>query len=373
MKEAKHQINVLMTTDTVGGVWTYCVELCRSLLNYNVQFTLVTAGAKMQQWQKEEIQALQNVTVFETTYKLEWMNDPWNDVNVCGELLLELEEQLEPDIVHLNSFSFGSLPFKSLTIVIAHSDVYSWWKAVHGQTPPAEWKTYYQRVRNGITGVDLVIAPSRFMFDAIKDIYVDDIEGIVIYNGRNERLFCTAKKKPVVFCMGRLWDEAKNISLVTAAASNINYKIRIAGDNKFDTFQASIENNNVTLLGKLSTSQIANELSTASIYLLPAKYEPFGLSALEAALSGCALVLADIPSLQEIWDDAAVYVDPNNPEELAEKVNSLMGNESLLKNYAAKALSKAKKYSAEIMAENYLSLYERILTQTPSLVKRETV
>ena len=42
-------------------------------------------------------------------------------------------------------------------------------------------------------------------------------------------------------------------------------------------------------------------MARASIYALPARYEPFGLSILEAALSGAALVLGDIPSLREVW------------------------------------------------------------------------
>ena len=53
---------------------------------------------------------------------------------------------------------------------------------------------------------------------------------------------------------------------------------------------------------------LARKMAEASIYALPARYEPFGLSALEAALSGCALVLGDIPSLREIWGPAAIYV-----------------------------------------------------------------
>ena len=46
--------------------------------------------------------------------------------------------------------------------------------------------------------------------------------------------------------------------------------------------------------GQLTTAEVRNVINTASIYALPARYEPFGLSILEAALSGCALVLGDI-------------------------------------------------------------------------------
>ena len=70
--------------------------------------------------------------------------------------------------------------------------------------------------------------------------------------------------------------------------------------------------------GRLTPPQMARVVSRApSIYALPARYEPFGLSVLEAALSGCALVLGDIPSLREIWDGAALFVDPDDARRAA--------------------------------------------------------
>ena len=54
-------------------------------------------------------------------------------------------------------------------------------------------------------------------------------------------------------------------------------------------------------LGKLPAAEMKLWFAHAAIYCLPARYEPFGLSVLEAGLSGCALVLGDIPSLREIW------------------------------------------------------------------------
>ena len=56
-------------------------------------------------------------------------------------------------------------------------------------------------------------------------------------------------------------------------------------------------------------------LRRATIFALPARYEPFGLSALEAGLAGCALVLGDIP-MREVWHDAAMFVPPEQPAAL---------------------------------------------------------
>ena len=59
--------------------------------------------------------------------------------------------------------------------------------------------------------------------------------------------------------------------------------------------------------GELSESEMRELLSRAAIYIATSKYEPFGLAPLEAALSRCAIVANDIPSLREIWGDAALY------------------------------------------------------------------
>jgi glycosyltransferase involved in cell wall biosynthesis len=307
-----------MTTDTVGGVWQYSIELCRSLAKHDVHFFLVTAGGPLQSSQKEDVDSLENVTLYESDYLLEWMPDAWESIDNSNAFLLKLEQESKPDIVHLNSFSYGSLNWKAPTVVVAHSDVFSWWQAVKGETPSAEWNEYFERVSDGLNNADYFVAPSNAMMKAVKDIYHTTTPGEVIYNGRNSTDFTPAQKQLYIFSMGRLWDEAKNIQLLLKAAPFIPFPIRLAGDNNFASDRCTTEGDNILYLGKLSSKQVAEQLSAASLYVLPAKYEPFGLSILEAALSGCALVLGDIDSLREIWGDSAVYVDTNDEQALAE-------------------------------------------------------
>jgi glycosyltransferase involved in cell wall biosynthesis len=161
--------------------------------------------------------------------------------------------------------------------------------------------------------------------------------------------------------MGRIWDEAKNVQLLVNAAPELPWDIRIAGQQQFEKDEAPLGSNKTHFLGKLDIDRIAAELSEASIYVLPAKYEPFGLSALEAALSGCALVLGDIPSLREIWQDAAVYVDVNNLESLVSAINGLINDQELYDNYSAKAEARANFFSSGAMADEYLEAYQKLI------------
>src|SRR4051794_23902334 len=96
---------ILMTADTVGGVWTYALQLTRALANFDVEVILATMGAPLSDDQREEIRGLSNLRVFESSYKLEWMEQPWGDLARAGEWLLDLERRLKPDVVHLNSFT----------------------------------------------------------------------------------------------------------------------------------------------------------------------------------------------------------------------------------------------------------------------------
>ena len=109
------------------------------------------------------------------------------------------------------------------------------------------------------------------------------------------------------------------------------------------------------MLGRLPTAQLAGWLARTSIYVLPARYEPFGLSILEAALCGCALVLGDIPSLREIWADAAVYVDPDDRQRLAAELERLIRDSRVRNEMSRRAQLRAQDFSPQRMVREYLT------------------
>jgi glycogen(starch) synthase len=117
----------------------------------------------------------------------------------------------------------------------------------------------------------------------------------------------------------------------------------------------------VTSLGRLSSETLSWWFSRAAIFILPAHYEPFGLSALEAALSGCALVLGDTASLREIWDDAALFVRPDDPEHILVSLLELIGNSSLRADFSRRAQRRARLFTTERMAQEYMDLYAKLL------------
>ncbi|HZF63459.1 MAG TPA: glycosyltransferase, partial [Chitinophagaceae bacterium] len=194
-----------------------------------------------------------------------------------------------------------------------------------------------------------------------------------IYNSRSSSQFTPAAKERFVFSMGRIWDEAKNVRLLVDAATGIKYPIRIAGENQFQNNRVDAAHSNVTYLGKLASTEVAEQLSKASLYVLPAKYEPFGLSVLEAALSGCTLVLGKIDSLQELWEGCAVFVDTHDTDNLAATVNYLMRNDAVRSRYAEKAHVRARYFSPDRMAANYFETYQQLLQEHAPVIEQQNI
>lgn len=359
-------MKLLMTADTVGGVWTYAVELARAFQPYGVEVLLATMGRQLSHDQRKDIAPLTNVHLCESEFKLEWMDDPWTDVNAAGQWLLELESKFQPDLAHLNGYVHAALPWSVPKLVVCHSCVMSWWLAVKNESAPDSlWSAYRNRVTLGIHAADYLVAPSKAMLDSIKTLYGNGSgRSKVIPNGRDSSYFSPAPKKPYIFCAGRLWDEAKNVAALKRIAEQLPWPVYAAGENRHRTeiAQISAENTNYHPVGQLSSSQIAQWLSEASIYCLPARYEPFGFSALEAALSGCALVLGDIPSLREIWGGSAIFVSPNDDEALAAALHNLIRNSGYREKYAQRARLRAMEFTPARMAGCYMEIYAAMLS-----------
>jgi glycogen synthase len=351
---------ILMAVDTAGGVWTYAVELAQALAAFDVEVILATMGEPLSPAQRRDIRAAPNLDVHESTFKLEWMSDPWQDVARAGDWLLDLEDRTRPDLVHLNAFAFGALPWRAPTLVVGHSCVLSWWAAVKGEAAPGEWQRYQREVRRGLQAAHLVVAPTQAMLDALRRHYGPLPPSRVIHNGRSPHLFPPREKDSFIFACGRLWDEAKNVSALDAVASGLPWPIYIAGDAHPPQGQANFFPN-VSFLGQLSSQALQPWLGRAAIYALPARYEPFGLSILEAALAGCALVLGDIPSLREVWQETAVYVPPDDSRALRWALSDLIHDDLRRRSLARQARRRALHFTPARMSRTYLAAYERLL------------
>jgi glycosyltransferase involved in cell wall biosynthesis len=351
---------ILMTADSVGGVWIYALDLCRALQAFDIKVCLAVMGAPLSASQQHEAGTLHNVDIRESCFKLEWMENPWEDVERAGEWLLQLEKAFEPDVIHLNGFCHANLQWNSPVIVVAHSCVLSWFNGVKNIPAPAEFSEYKHRVTRALRSADSVVSVSHSYAADLRKLYGFSGPVSVIYNGRDEHSFYSAEKKKQVFAMGRIWDEAKNLALLGRISNKVNFRILVAGNNHHPGTTSVVKVSNVQLLGVLTQPEVKHYLAESSIYVLPAKYEPFGLSVLEAALSGCVLLLADIPTLRELWQNTALYFNPDKPEELDHLLETLAKNPEVGRRMTERSSARARLFSSATMANSYLTLYRSL-------------
>ena len=347
---------ILMTVDPIGGVWTYALELARALEPHGVQIALASMGARPTGEQYKQVLARKNVHLFESGYRLEWMDDAWGDVDAAGDWLLQIAARVRPDLIHLNGYSHAVLRWNAPALIVAHSCVLSWWEAVKNEEAPPRYGEYRVRVATALAAADAVVAPSAAMRDALSFHY-GHADTIVIRNAGDPRLFAPGEKSPVVFACGRIWDGAKNLPLVDRIAQQIKWPIAFAGDRRHPA-GSTIAVQNVRCLGKLSMPEMRQQFARAAIFVLPARYEPFGLSVLEAGLSGCALVLGDISSLRETWHGAAIFVSPDDASGLAGALNNLIDNPKRRQDLSRRARARALGFSPYRMANEYLAIYK---------------
>jgi glycogen synthase len=348
---------VLMTADAVGGVWSYALELAAGLCATGTKVTLAVMGPRPSTEALQGAARVPGLDLREGGYRLEWMDDPWEDVDAAGAWLMGLARETEADLVHLNGFAHAALPFEVPVLVVAHSCVLTWWRAVERCDAPARFDEYRRRVRQGVDAAGLVVAPTAAMLAAFVAAHGPVPEGRVIANGRNPAAFRPARKDDLVLSAGRLRDRAKNLWALGQAARGLPWPVYVAGDPPAPGADGAL-----WTLGRLPTDELAGWMARAAVYAHPARYEPFGLGPLEAALSGAALVLGNVPSLREVWGSAAAFADPDDADELHRVLAHLCRDRIARERLAARATERARTFTAERMCAAYRAAYAELLS-----------
>jgi glycogen(starch) synthase len=364
-------MRVLMTTDTVGGVWIYSTDLVRGLVEAGHEICLVSFGGLPDADQARSIDDLQAISpsrfcFVATEFPLEWTS---GDARVAesSRYLENLIQTFHPDLLHSNQFCYGAIRSRVPRIVVAHSDVISWWHARYGEEPQstAWFERYRTLLQAGLQGADIVVAPSNAQLNSLERHYGSlDRRGRVIYNGSTPQPDRDKTRKLCAVTAGRLWDEGKNIAIVERA--KLPLPVAIAGRIQEIRSRSlpSWATGSIQMLGHLDRAALSEVLAETEIYLGTSLYEPFGLAPLEAAYAGCALVLSDIDSFHEIWDDAALFFDPRDADALHDAVVSLLLSPPLRQDLASRARRRGRNlYSLDRFVDDYLDLYYKICQQ----------
>ncbi|HEV2987520.1 MAG TPA: glycosyltransferase family 4 protein [Candidatus Angelobacter sp.] len=360
-------MHILVTADTIGGVWTYTRELVPGLIRRGLKVTLVSFGDIPRPEQTEWMDGLAGLDYRPTAFKLEWMQDCEPDLAASADYLLSIVRETKPDLLHLSQFYYGALPCNVPRVVVAHSDVVGWWREVRQQEPPeSDWTQWYRAiVSRGIAKANAVVAPSKWMLEQVAKHYVTPLWGLVVFNGRNPLLFNPhLSKDELILTVGRIWDSGKNTGLllqqempapVTIAGSDHHPESKGAAPDKKDARYG------IHFEPHQNEKQLCQLFARAPIYAATSRYEPFGLAPLEAALSRCALVASDIAPFRELWEGAAVFFRNNDAQSLRQALEPLIAEPELRIKYANLAYNHARqKFNAERMVDDYVNVYNAL-------------
>lgn len=349
-----------MTADAVGGVWTYCLDLANGLASAGLETTLVVLGPSPAPDQIVDAAAVPGLSLIDSGLPLDWTADGPAEVAQAARSVQALAADGGADLIHLNSpILAADGGFSAPVLGACHSCLATWWSAVKTEPMPADFRWRTRMLWRGLHACDVLTAPTR-AFARETSLAYEILAPKVVLNGRPSRNQASfAAREPIVFTSGRLWDEGKNVAVLDRAAGlsrNLVYMAgQIAGPNG-----ATIDLSHARSLGRLSSDEIAGWLARATIYASGARYEPFGLGVLEAARAGCSLVLSDIPSFRELWDGAAVFVDPDDASAYAAAFDQLLGDEAEQGRLAACARARSARYTVTRMTDGILEAYRSI-------------
>jgi len=117
----------------------------------------------------------------------------------------------------------------------------------------------------------------------------------------------------------------------------------------------------VLFTGYIPEEHIALIYNSALIFVYPSLWEGFGLPVLEAMACGVPCLISNTPALREVSGESALFMDPYNYYEMAEKMKDLITSHSLREQLERKGLSHIQKYTWKLTAQKTLRVYEKVM------------
>jgi glycosyltransferase involved in cell wall biosynthesis len=359
-----------MTTDAVGGVWTYSLDLAAGLTPLGFDTTLVVLGPSPTEEQAATARTIPRLDLIDTGLPLDWTASEPAEVEEGGAALRGLARRIGADVIHLNSPALGAGRFDAPAVGVCHSCLATWWSSVREGPMPQDFTWRSRLTWRGLIACDALIAPTAAFAQATARAY-ELPAPFVVHNGRAAVPASPTSREPIVFTSGRLWDDGKNVRVLEAAAAQTSVPVYAAGPLVSPNGATHRNLRSLRTLGPLAPRDIRTWLGRASIYASSALYEPFGLGVLEAAQAGCALVLSDIPTFRELWGDIAIFVDPHGADAFAEAFRRLVGDEPETRHRGRLAQARAANFRADAMARGVADIYAQVLSRRAVAPHRE--
>jgi glycosyltransferase involved in cell wall biosynthesis len=285
------------------------------------------------------------------------------------------------DLLHVPHFNvpyFYNRPF----VVTIHDIL---WHQVKGGNvttlSPLKYYVKYQGYKltmsHAVNRAKAIMVPSNYVKnDLIQTFSLKNSQRIhVTYEGVSVPPQTTRRPndltiQPYLLYVGSAYPH-KNLIVVLRALQKLDLQLKIIGSRS--VFLDQIKHQAVTLgvLGKIDfmgpqpDDSLVEILNHATALVHPSKSEGFGLTGLEAMAANCPVIAANATALPEIYGDAAIFFDPDNPADLVKKVDTITNDPDMRHQLITKGQAQAKKYSWDTMVDQTIALYNQLLTTNP--------
>ena len=238
------------------------------------------------------------------------------------------------------------------------------------------FRKYYEFVIPKILKrADKVITISNFSYKRIIKEYPFVQNKIdFIYHGKNHTFYHdkNVKKENYILYVGSL-NDTKNFSSVIKAFALIdsqkyNLKMVMPTSSNFEIdsekkqlLNRAKQNQNIEIVDYLPQEKLVEVYQKAKLFVFPSYHESFGFPVLEAMACGTPVISSYTTSLPEVGGDAVVYCDPYDIEDIKEKIKLVLDDEELPKHMIKEGLKRAKIFSWEKSAQEYILVFKEVL------------
>ncbi|MGD0578404.1 MAG: glycosyltransferase family 1 protein [Bryobacteraceae bacterium] len=237
----------------------------------------------------------------------------------------------------------------------------------------SEFRTRFaKQARDAAQRADLIVCVSEFTASQVKDLLgVERSRLRVIRHGtRFTDPPVPTEREPWILHVGAV-QTRKNLSALIEAfeqAAPPPWRLILAGGDGYgaslvkERAAASLAKERIEFTGWIDDSRLMELYRRSSIFAFPSLDEGFGIPVLEAMSWGLPVVASNQSSLPEVCGDAALLVDPKDPEALAAALRQVIQDPALASELASRGLERARRRPWRVAAEETLRVYDELLS-----------
>lgn len=299
--------------------------------------------------------------------------------NLAQFEILGLLLRIKPDVLHVPHFTIPVL-WSGKVIITIHDLIKHISKGADTTTrsPIIYWAKYFQYlliVWFAVKRAAKIIVPTRYWQGILMANYNLPKGKIIVTNEGVSEVFYSKSiadidlpEQPYVLYVGNVYPH-KNIPTLLSAISELNGEmllIIVCARSVFtERTEKLIAKHNlqkyVKFLGNVSERELVSLYKNARALVFPSLIEGFGLPGLEAMAVGTPVIAARASCLPEVYEDAAIFFEPMDASELAQKINLVHTDLKLRQELVAKGKKQVKKYSWAKMARQTWQIYQEEL------------